>query len=72
MKAIANDTVEEGVEATSGSMYIRKGTTFDVESQGTQGTVIVGDQLVFEEGSNFTITNHNSKGVVFWNISVNF
>lgn len=64
LKAIAHDTVEEGMEATSGSIYVRKGASFEVESQGTQGTVIAGDELVFEEGSNFSVTNNNSKGAI--------
>lgn len=65
LKAVANDSVEEGVQANTGSMFIRKGATFEVESRGTQGAVIAGDQLVFEEGSNFSITNQNDKGAVF-------
>lgn len=65
LKAVANDPIEEGVEATNGSIYVHKGATFDVESSGVQGTIISGKSLVFEDGSNFSVTNNNSTGVVF-------
>lgn len=66
-KGIANDTVQDAIEVTSGSMYVRSNATFEVESSGTHGTVVTGNNgsLVFEEGSNFSITNHNENGPVF-------
>ncbi|WP_159458331.1 immunoglobulin-like domain-containing protein [Listeria sp. ILCC797] len=65
LKANSGDTVEEALEATSGSIFVQSGATFEVTSKGTQGTIITGDQLVFEDGSNFSITNNNDRGAVF-------
>jgi hypothetical protein len=64
-KAISGDTVEEAVEATSGSIIVNSGATFEVESNGVQGSIITGNQLVFANGSSFSITNHNRSGAVF-------
>lgn len=66
-KGIANDTVQDAIEATSGSIYVRSGATFEVESKGTHGTVVTGNNgaLVFAKGSNFSVTNHNPNGAVF-------
>lgn len=61
---IGNSTVEEALEATNGSIFVRDGANLVVESRGVQGTIIAGDQLVFEEGSSFSITNHNTNGSV--------
>lgn len=63
-KANGGDTIEEAVEATSGSIFVRTGADFVAESKGTQGTLIAGEKIVFEDGANFSITNHNKNGVV--------
>lgn len=66
-KGIANDTVQDAIEATGGSVYVRAGATFEVESRGTHGTIVTGTNgsLVFEKGSNFSVTNYNPAGAVF-------
>ncbi len=69
-KAIANDPIEEGVQANDGSIVVKSGATFLAESKGTQGTVITGENLVFERGANFSITNHHESGAVFGSYTV--
>lgn len=59
---ISYGTVEEGAEATNGKIIVRSGASFDVTSSGNQGTVITGDELTFEEGSRFSMTNLNEQG----------
>lgn len=51
-KANGGDTIEEAVEVTSGSIFVRTGADFVAESKGTQGTLIVGEKIVFEDGAN--------------------
>ncbi|WP_260451209.1 immunoglobulin-like domain-containing protein [Listeria booriae] len=66
-KANAGDTVEEGISITNGSLTVQSGADFVANSKGLQGTVQTGQSLVFENGSNFAITNTNATGSVFAN-----
>ncbi|KGL37332.1 autolysin modifier protein [Listeria sp. SHR_NRA_18] len=66
-KADAGDAVEEGISITNGSLTVQSGADFVATSKGVQGTVQTGKSLVFENGSNFAITNTNATGSVFAN-----
>ncbi|MBC6316987.1 Ig-like domain-containing protein, partial [Listeria grandensis] len=66
-KADAGDPVEEGISITNGSLTVEKGADFVANSKGLQGTVQTGKTLIFENGSNFAITNTNATGSVFAN-----
>ncbi|EUJ23129.1 hypothetical protein PGRAN_09361, partial [Listeria grandensis FSL F6-0971] len=71
LKAVAGDLVEEGISITSGNLTVQTGADFVATSPGQQGTVQTGSKLVFENGSNFAITNTNSVGSVFANYAGN-
>ncbi|KGL41855.1 hypothetical protein BMT55_04465 [Listeria newyorkensis] len=66
-KATGGSTAEEGISITNGNLTVQSGADFTAISKGTQGTVQTGGKLVFENGSNFAITNTNSTGSVFAN-----
>ncbi|MBC6163827.1 autolysin modifier protein [Listeria booriae] len=66
-KATAGDLTEEGISLTSGTLTVQTGADFVATSPGKQGTVQTGGKLLFENGSNFAITNTNSIGSVFAN-----
>ncbi|MBC2159656.1 autolysin modifier protein [Listeria booriae] len=65
--ADAGDTIEEGISLTSGNLKVLTGADFVVKSKGLQGSVQTGKKLIFENGSNFAITNTNATGSVFAN-----
>ncbi|MBC1459119.1 toxin Cry1Ac domain D-VI-related protein, partial [Listeria newyorkensis] len=62
LKAISGHTAQEGLLATNGNIYVEAGATFEVESKGTEASVIAGSMLKLAQGSNFSITNFNSGG----------
>ncbi|MBC1943566.1 autolysin modifier protein [Listeria booriae] len=66
-KATSGDKVEEAISLTSGNLTVESGADFVVNASGVQGAVQTGGKLVFENGSNFAITNTNSVGSVFAN-----
>ncbi|MBC2176461.1 hypothetical protein HCB27_07530 [Listeria booriae] len=62
LKAVAGDTTEESVQANDGSIFVEAGATFEVEGNGAQGAVIMGNTFKLAQGSNFSITNFNPNG----------
>ncbi|WP_157456738.1 immunoglobulin-like domain-containing protein [Carnobacterium maltaromaticum] len=61
-KAIANDPVEEAVLLYNGSLNLSSKGTLVASSIGTQSTIQTGNSMLFENGSNFSVTNTNTKG----------
>ncbi|MBA3926318.1 immunoglobulin-like domain-containing protein [Listeria rustica] len=68
-RADAGDTIEEGISITNGDLIVQTGADFIATSKGRQGTVQTGKTTVFENGSNFAITNTNATGSVFANFA---
>lgn len=64
LKIHTDDTVYESILVTSGNLFVRKGATIEADSNGNQSTIIAGKEIVFESGSNYSITNHHSEGPI--------
>ncbi|MDT2750503.1 pectate lyase-like adhesive domain-containing protein [Enterococcus thailandicus] len=64
LKIHTDDTVYESILVTSGNLFVRKGATIEADSTGNQSTIIAGKEIIFENGSNYSITNHHKEGPV--------
>lgn len=60
--AAANEKNHEAILIKNGSVEVKSGGTLEVSSIGHEATLQTGNHLLFEEGSNFSITNSNPKG----------
>ncbi|QGM92326.1 hypothetical protein GIR35_14275 [Enterococcus faecalis] len=61
--ATSKVTPHESILVTNGSIIVKTGATLEASSEGSEATIQTGNQLVFENGSNFMITN--TKGSAF-------
>ncbi|MBO0431701.1 pectate lyase-like adhesive domain-containing protein [Enterococcus sp. DIV0660C] len=64
LKIHTEDTVYESILVTSGNFFVRSGATIEAESNGNHSTIIAGKEITFENGSNYSITNHHAEGPV--------
>lgn len=64
LKIHTDDTVYESILVTSGNLFVRKGATIEADSNGNHSTIIAGKEIVFENGSNYSITNHHAEGPI--------
>lgn len=64
LKIHTDDTVYESILVTSGNFFVRKGATVEADSNGNHSTIIAGKEIVFENGSNYSITNNHAEGPI--------